>query len=47
MGRIQMLLNLDLVKGPLYIICQLRLKNLIKQMFIIELKRGIEVRIPN
>ena len=41
-----MLLNLDLVKGPLYIICQLRLISLQKQLFIMELRRGIEVRIP-
>jgi hypothetical protein len=46
MGSIQMLLNLDLVKGPLYIICHLRLKDLIKEAFINELRRGIEVKVP-
>jgi len=44
--RIKMIHKLGLSRGPIYIICLLRIISLHKQLFVLALEQGREVQIP-
>ena len=44
--QLSLALKLGMADGPIYTICQLRVIQLNKMMFALELEQGLEVRIP-
>ena len=46
LNRVQMILNLNMAEGPIYILCILKKLHLHKELFCNELERGKEVKIP-
>ena len=46
MCRVKMIDNLGLSRGPIYVICQLKILSNEKQLFVLELENGREVKIP-
>ena len=44
--RLKLLLKLNMASGPVYIICLLRIIAIEKEIFVLEIERGTEVKIP-
>lgn len=47
LNRIRMLIKLNMTEGPIFILCLLKVIQYTKDLFILELEKGIEVKIPN
>lgn len=47
LNRVRMMLKLNLAKGPAFVLCLLKIINLIKEIFILDIEQGMEVRIPS
>ena len=47
LNRVRMMLKLSLAKGPAFVLCLLKIINLIKEIFILDIEQGMEVRIPS
>lgn len=45
-NKIKMFTSMNMIKGPLYIKFQLKLMQLEKELFTLEISRGTEVKIP-
>ena len=46
LNRVRMLLKLSMTEGPIYILCLLKVIAFTKDLFVLELEKGIEVKIP-
>ena len=46
-SRLRLVVNLNMAKGPTFIICMLRLTQLYKELLALDLQQGVEVKIPS
>lgn len=47
LNRVRMMVKLNMTEGPIYILCLLKVIQYTKDLFILELEKGIEVKIPS